>query len=87
MVDTIKCPCEECISFAICYHQYELNCEDLYKFVCQIYKGSFYGYRRGAGVAVNELYGKWIKNSNHPSWLIELSDTKHQFRSNHLNAE
>lgn len=28
-----KCPCEECISFAICYNIDQIKCEALYRFV------------------------------------------------------
>lgn len=28
-----KCPCEGCLKYAICYHQEEVNCNDLYKYL------------------------------------------------------
>jgi len=82
-----ECPCEECISFAICYHQHDLSCEDLYRFVCKVYHDSFDGYRKGAGLVINDLYGKWIWNTDYNTWKVKLSQTKHQVRRNHLNDE
>ena len=32
-----KCPCEECISLAMCYHRREVECEILYRYVCNTY--------------------------------------------------
>ena len=29
-----KCPCEECISLAICYNRNRIRCEILYNFLC-----------------------------------------------------
>jgi len=33
----MKCPCEECICLAICYHEREVKCEILYRYVCKTY--------------------------------------------------
>jgi len=29
-----KCPCEECIKFAICYNNNEVECSDLLRYIC-----------------------------------------------------
>jgi hypothetical protein len=81
----LQCPCEECISLAICYQRDVIYCEDLYKFVCRIKYDSFNGYRQGAGTVVHTLYNKWIKNTDYDERKIQLSTTKYQFRSDFLN--
>lgn len=34
----MKCPCEECLSLAICYHLEIIECDILYGFLCKTFK-------------------------------------------------
>lgn len=31
----MKCPCKECIKFAICYNNIEVECSDLLSYMCK----------------------------------------------------
>ncbi len=68
----MKCPCEECISFAICYHRSRLHCQDLYDFVCI---SNIQGFMRYNEKAVKELYKMYKKTvistlfDNHTVWI------------------
>jgi len=35
----MKCPCEECISYAICKYKAHILCNDLYRFFIRDYEG------------------------------------------------
>lgn len=66
---TKKCPCEECISFAICYHHTSLECELLYKYLRDVddFKDHAHlGYRVGTTGAIHHLYNRYISSTMYP---------------------
>jgi hypothetical protein len=77
---TSKIPCEECISFAICYNRDTIFCKDLYDFIC-ISKGDFIKYRRGTDIPVSifELYGRYLESSRFYQYRVQLSTTKRAY--------
>ena len=69
MVDTIKCPCEECISFAICYQNRNIVCKLLYSFLFDTDKlkdRAFIGYRGEGSGALSDLYNRYISSTIYP---------------------
>ena len=72
-----KCPCEECISFAICYHMKTIKCEILYKFLCIIDETKylrFMNYIPGRGLSVYETFNKYVINTNILEYKIFLNE-------------
>jgi len=64
-----KCPCEECISLAICVNRYRIKCEILYHFLCRTrknYSGKLiYGDRNQTNIKLTEkVFNKSFHGSN-----------------------
>ena len=73
-----KCPCEECISFAICYQNRKIECELLYRYLCVIDESTynrFADYKIGRGIPVYKLYKRWVVNTNIQTYKVMLSIT------------
>ena len=71
-----KCPCEECISFAICYQRRNIECELLYRFLCEIDETKytrFVGYIHGRGISVFKIYKRWVINTNIKTYEVKLT--------------
>jgi len=71
-LDSLECPCQNCIVFPACRQKMTLYCEHLYKFLCHTKKDSlagidsyiFGGYKIGNGNAVTSLYKKYIHSTS-----------------------
>ena len=75
-----KCPCEECISFAICYQKEVIHCELLYKFVCTTKKSNdvrheleYCFYNKGTGPILHSLYNRYLARTYCGRYEITLS--------------
>ena len=51
----MKCPCEECISLAMCYHKREVKCELLYRYLCETYVSLNDGEERFSNHLIKEM--------------------------------
>jgi hypothetical protein len=72
-----ECPCEECISLAICYQKNRIKCEDLYRFVCIVEKLSHGGERfncRRSGVnpIIFKIFKRCVTGTNIRKYAIVL---------------
>ncbi len=68
-----KCPCEECISFAICYQKTAIHCQDLYEFLCYVNGSGFKGYKPESGDEITRLYKRYITSTQYRSNRIRLT--------------
>lgn len=68
-----KCPCEECISFAICYQKMTIHCQDLYEYLCYINVSGFKGYKPESGDEITHLYKKYIASTQYRSHRIRFT--------------
>jgi len=83
----LEVPCEECISLAICYQKNDLNCKDLYEYICNVDHTkylSFDGYKRGSGTHVTKTFNRYITNTNITGFKITLTKNKDLIGSNLL---
>jgi hypothetical protein len=69
-----KCPCEECLVFAICNQKTEIDCEILYRFICNTGNGKFEGFKQGVGIPVFNLFNKYIMGTYYISYSIHLTE-------------
>lgn len=77
----MSCPCEECISYAICYQEDKLHCEDLYHYVCVVdIAHEFYGYNRYSLIVILDLFGRYLSNSSHAEHELELTSDIEQVK-------
>lgn len=68
-----KCPCEECISFAICYQKTAIHCQDLYEFLCYVGVAEFKGYKPESGDEITRLYKRYITSTQYGSNKITFT--------------
>ena len=72
-----KCPCEECISFAICYNQESICCVLLYNFICksdrEVNWDKFKGYIPNRAEAIYALYKRYILYTEFSTDRVVLS--------------
>ena len=70
----IKCPCEECISLAICYQTNELSCSELYHSICKVDQNNmFEGHKKLQVLATNSIFGRYIACTSHVEHRISMS--------------
>ena len=76
-----KCPCEECISFAICYQKEVITCRLLYTFMCTTKKSNdanheleYCHYNKGTGRILHSLYNRYLARTYCGRYEITLSE-------------
>ena len=79
MIPIETCPCERCISLAICYQLDVIECEDLYRYLCDVDSdlpkaSSFVGHKVGHGIPVLTLYNRYIEKTNIARYSITFAD-------------
>jgi len=77
----MKCPCEECITLAICYQKNLLECKDLYCYLCIIEKdvprnSAFRGYHEGSGNMIYKIFNRRIEKTNILKYSIKLTNNE-----------
>jgi hypothetical protein len=70
------CPCEACISLAICYQKTAIKCQDLYKFLCYINIGGFNGYKPNSGQEITRIYNRYIASTKFRDNKIRFTKEK-----------
>ena len=83
MIPIEQCPCETCISLAICYQKDVIECIDLYMYLCNVdgdvpKASSFVGHKIGRGIPILTLYNRYIEKTNIARYSITF--TKHSER-------
>ena len=70
------CPCETCISFAMCYNREEIKCEDLYRFLCYTNVAGFKAYKCYNESAIRRIYKRFIGSTKFGSYKIYFTDDR-----------
>ena len=75
-----KCPCEECILFAICYQKDVIFCKLLYRFICTtkpskrpLYEEEYCHYNEGTAPILHSLYNRHLARTYCGRYEITLS--------------
>lgn len=68
-----KCPCEQCIVFAICYQKTVVRCKELYNFLCYTNASGFEGYKRKSGKEVTRLYKRHVTSTQYRNSRIRFT--------------
>lgn len=73
-----KCPCEQCIVLAMCYQKEEIQCEQLYNFICYVEPTGFRGYRADRREAIYKIFKRYVTRTSFGRRIIVFSNDRNR---------
>lgn len=96
MNNKLICPCEECISFAICYNIEQIKCEALYRFVSRTSYFMHNGKKQELYIEplldtdeiIYQVYNRFLEGTTLPQYKVLLTRNRNmartQFSTKHM---